>query len=272
MDPIIDVALAKEYAQAKASGQLPPKGSPERAALKRASRRVDPGARIAKAAKADYAARTNAGTTDADKLSDLRLAARVRQAFSPVASKAVRERAAHDPVLANTIANIERVRAATRAELTRRLPASASKALADIAGARTPGRRGSSVDSGSDDDDVDTCPACTGLGYLPGTAIPCGSCEGLGLILAPDPDDDDEIAQAVQKAQEIKRLAKRLVKSAGPDAKVMAKGSSKSLTLATDSTRVAKLSPSEAAAFRRAAAKALGVDPSRVTVTAVKSL
>jgi hypothetical protein len=267
MDPIIDVALAKEYAQAKASGQLPPKGSPERAALKRASRRVDPGARIAKAAKADYAARTNAGTTDADKLSDLRLAARVRQAFSPVASKAVRERAAHDPVLASTIANIERVRAATRAELTRRLPASATKALADIAGARTPGRRGSSVDSGTDDDDVDTCPACTGLGYLPGTAIPCGSCEGLGLVLAPSPDDDDAIAQAVTKARQIESLAKKLVKMAGPDARTMAKAAGELRLRSVDDKRVKRLSPHDLVALRRSVAKTLGIPADRLTVT-----
>ena len=260
MDPIIDVALAKEYAQAKASGQLPPKGSPERAALKRASRRVDPGARIAKAAKADYTARTT------DKLSDLRLAAKVHQAFSPVASAAVKERAKSDPALANTIANIERLPAATRAELTRRLPASASKALADIAGARTPGRRGSSVDSGTDDDDVDTCPACTGLGYLPGTAVPCGSCEGLGLILAPDPDDDDAIAQAVAKAREIETLAKKLVKLAGPDASTMAKAATGTLTLATDSKKAAKLSPRQRQILRREAAKRLGIPADRLTV------
>lgn len=266
-DPIIDASLAKQFAEAKASGQLPPKGSPERAALKRASRRVDPDSRLAKAAKSEYTARVNAGSTDADKLSDLRLAARVRQAFSPVASAAVKERAKSDPALANTIANIERLRAATRAELTRRLPASASKALADLAAARTPGRRGSSVDSGTGDDDVDECPACTGLGYLPGTAIPCGSCEGLGLVLAPSPDDDDAIAQAVTKARQIESLAKKLVKMAGPDARTMAKAAGELRLRSVDDKRVQRLSPHDLAALRRSVAKTLGIPADRLTVT-----
>ena len=76
MDQIMDVALARQLAEARAAGVAPPKGSPEGDALRRAAKRVDPRGAIAKAGKADYRARSGYGTTDSDRLTDARLAAR----------------------------------------------------------------------------------------------------------------------------------------------------------------------------------------------------
>jgi hypothetical protein len=260
-DPIIDVALAKSLAESKASGTAPPKGTPEGDALRRAAKRVDPGGRIAKAGKADYAARANRGTTDADRLSDMRTAARIRRAFSPVATVAAKANAAKsDPALAANIAAAESTRAATRAELVRGLPASAAKAMSGM----------------NSQTETDECPTCQGAGYVtPATlasgltpsADACGTCGGMGLIATPSPDSDDEIAAAVNAAKAIKRLARKLVKLAGPDGAKVAKGATGTLTLAVESKRAAKLSPREAAAFRRAAAKALGIPADRLKVT-----
>jgi hypothetical protein len=249
-DSIIDTSLARALAEGKASGTAPAKGTPEGDALRRAAKRVDPKGAIQKEIRADYRARSAYGTADADRLTDARIAARIQRAFSPAASAAVKERAKSDPVLANTIANIEGPRAAIRAELARVLPTQAAKAIADM-------------DSGTGDDDVNTCPLCGGTGEAP-TATTCLACEGLGVVLPPD--SDDEIAAAIAQARSIKRLAKRLVKKAGPDASVMAKGTAPLILSVTDSKRAAKLSPREAAAFRRAAAKALGVPAERLTV------
>jgi hypothetical protein len=259
-DSIIDTVLAKSLAEAKASGQAPPKGSPERLALERAARRVDPKGAIQKEIRAGYRARVNRGTSGSDPLTDARLAARIRRAFSPVASQAAKERAAKsDPALAANIAAAESTRAATRAELVRALPTQAAKAIADM----------------SSETETDLCPTCQGAGYIePATlasgltpsADPCGTCGGMGLIPTPDPDDLDEIAKAVAQARDIRRLAKKLVKLAGPDGAKVAKGATGVLTLATDSKKAAALSPRESAALRRAVAKALGVPVTRLQV------
>ena len=88
----------------------------------------------------------------------------------------------------------------------------------------------------------------------------------MGLIATPDPDDLDEIAKAEWQARDIRRLAKKLVKLAGPDGAKVAKGATGTLTLATDSKKAAALSPRESAALRRAVAKALGVPVTRLQV------
>ncbi len=257
MDQIMDVALARQLAEARAAGVAPPKGSPEGDALRRAAKRVDPRGAIAKAGKADYRARSGYGTTDSDRLTDARLAARIQRAFSPVASAAVKERAEHDPALKHNIRSAEAVRAILRDQITSALPATASKA---IAGSQS---------------EVDECPVCGGAGFVtPATlasgltpsAGACGTCGGMGLIATPDPDDLDEIAKAVAQARDIRRLAKKLVKLAGPDGAKVAKGATGTLTLATDSKKAAALSPRESAALRRAVAKALGVPVTRLQV------
>jgi hypothetical protein len=257
-DSIIDTSLARALAEAKASGVAPAKGTPEGDALRRAAKRVDPRGAIAKAAKADYRARSGYGTTDADRLTDARIATRVRRAFSPVATEAAKANAAkYDPALAGNIAAVESTRAATRAELVRGLPATASKAIADM----------------NSQSEVDECPLCAGAGFVePATlasgltpsADACGTCGGMGLIATPSPDSDDEIAAAVSKARSIKKLAKRLVRKAGgPDARTMAKSSAAAghgTVLAIDESRKAKaLSPRERQILRREAAKRLGI-------------
>jgi hypothetical protein len=70
----------------------------------------------------------------------------------------------------------------------------------------------------------------------------------------------------VAQARDIRRLAKKLVKLAGPDGAKVAKGATGVLTLATDSKKAAALSPRESAALRRAVAKALGVPVTRLQV------
>jgi hypothetical protein len=265
MDPIIDTYLARSLGEAKASGAAPPKGSPERLALERAAKRVDPKGAIQKEIRADYQERVNRGTSGSDPLTDARIAARIRRAFSPVASAAVKERAAKsDPALAANIAAAESTRAATRAELVRALPTQAAKAIADM----------------SSETETDLCPVCEGKGYvdpvatvdgLTPAANPCLGCEGLGLVPTPDPDDDNAVAAAVAKARDIRRLARKLVKKAGGrDARTMAKSSAAAghgTVLAIDESRKAKaLSPRERQILRREAAKRLGIPADRLTV------
>ncbi|MFZ0059037.1 MAG: hypothetical protein WAL35_03200 [Acidimicrobiales bacterium] len=252
-DVVLDVFFAKELAKAKANGTAPAKGTPEREALERAAKRVDPSGAIQKAAKTDYRARVNRGTAAADPLSDARFAARLAQTYSPVASVAVKARAEHDPGLASDIARLEALRAATRLELAARLPASVVKQLGDL-----------NSDAMNDPTLTDECPACTGTGLV--GQSPCQLCEGLGLVLVAAPDDDDEIAAAVAKARAIKQLARKLVKLAGPDAQKMAKSATGTLTLVTDSKRAKGLGQRDLAALRVVAAKALGVKPDHLKI------
>ena len=92
----------------------PPKGSPEGDALRRAAKRVDPRGAIAKAGKADYRARSGYGTTDSDRLTDARLAARIQQDFWLDASRRSKNSPAeHDPALKHSIRSAEAVRAET---------------------------------------------------------------------------------------------------------------------------------------------------------------
>jgi hypothetical protein len=259
-DPLIDIALAKQLAESRAAGVAPAKGTPEGDALRRAAKRVDPRGAIAKAGKADYRARSGYGTTDGDRLTDARIAARIRRAFSPVATEAAAANAAkYDPAFAANIAAAEAVRAATRGELVRALPGSAAKAMSGM----------------NSQSEVDECPTCQGAGYieplatvtgLVPSADPCPACQGIGIIPSADPDDDDAVAAAVAKAREIRSLAKKLVKLAGPDGAKVAKGATGTLTLAVESKRAKRLGQRDLAALRVHAAKALGIPADRLTV------
>ncbi len=251
-DPILDVFFARQLAEGKASKTAPAKGTPQREAMERAAKRVDPSGAIAKEIRTDYRARVNRGTAAADPLSDARFAARLRQTYSPVASVAVKERARHDPGLASDIARLESLRAATRLELAARLPASVVKQLSDLSSAAM-----------NDPTLTDQCPTCTGTGLV--GQSPCAQCEGLGLVVV-SPDDLDEIAAAVAKARAIKQLARKLVKLAGPDAEKMAKSATGTLTLVTDSKRAKGLGQRDLAALRVVAAKALGVKPDHLKI------
>jgi hypothetical protein len=255
-DPAADAVDAAALEAELAAGIAPPKGSPRRTRLEAAHERhtarragKDP------AAKAEKARRkaAKAAMVAADSL----LAMKCAQAFAPVCSPQVAEKAKHDPSLAFNIKSREGVRAVLRGELERQLPARLFKALGDSSRVPDRGRT----------DPPETCPTCAGEGEI-GRGFPCGDCGGFGIVTADL--SPAGVAKELATVKKAKKAAKSAAKSLGKAARTTAAAK----VLASGSVRIgiadkpgrAIDTPRGRRVFDAQLAKELGVKPGQVTV------